>query len=277
MTTAIKAKAQDINFVTKFEADLHNLLAILNKADVEVMAPGTALKTYASSGTLSTATVAEKGLIPDSAIGMGDATLHELTFKKYRTLIGIESIAKKGYEVAVGGANDELRKQAVKAVRKSIVDALAVSGSVAKTAATFQAKIATAAANVEIAFEDEAFTPVFFANPEDAYDYLGSHNVTVEQASGLSYLANFMGIGNVIIDSNVPKGTVYGTGAENICIGAADVSNIEGMPLTMDAAGMVAVHNDAVYENGALQAVCYTGITAFPAIANRIVKVTTAA
>lgn len=43
---AVAARAQDINFVTKFEADLHNLLALLGKTEVQVMAPGTAFKIY---------------------------------------------------------------------------------------------------------------------------------------------------------------------------------------------------------------------------------------
>ncbi len=271
---AILAQSQDINFVTKFETDLHNLLQILGKADVEVMAPGTALKTYATSGTLSAEAIAEKGLIPDSGIGMGDAVITELTFSKYRNLVGIESIAKKGYDVAVGGANTELLKLVQKKVRNAIVKGLAVSGATAATASGFQKKVAKAAEKVATVFEDEACTPVFFANPEDVYEYLGSHNVTLEQNFGLSYLENFMGIGNVIVDSNVPSGTVYGTATENIIVAAANVSGIEGMELTTDESGLIAVHNGARYENGSLETVVYCGIAVQPAIADRVIIVT---
>lgn len=276
MTLAIKAKAQDVNFVTKFESDFHNILNILGKTDAEVMAPGTALKTYASAGTLSTQTVAEKALIPDSGIGMGDATIVELSYHKFRTLTGIESIGKKGYEVAVGGANDELLKQVVKKVRTSLIGSLAASGITTATANGFQAKVAKAAEKVQVAFEDEACTPVFFVNPTDAYGYLGAHNVTVENASGLSYLSNFMGIGNVVIDSNVPAGTVYGTASENLIVAAADIARIPEMEMTMDAAGLIGVHNSAAYSNASIETVAYCGIACVPAIANRIVAVTEA-
>lgn len=269
----VKAKAQDINFVNKFETDLHNLLAILEKADVEVMAPGTAIKMYPSSGSLSTQTVAEKALIPDSNIAMGDATLVELTFMKYRNLVGIESIAKKGYEVAVGGSNHALLKLVQKKIRKSIIDGLAVSGIATDEADTFQKKVAKCAEYITTKFEDEAFTPIFFANPTDVYDYLGSHNITLEQNFGLSYLSNFMGIGNVIVDSNVPSGTVYGTATENIGVYGADVSQIDGMEMTSDESGLVAVHNGAKYENGAIETVVYCGIKVVPSIADRIIAV----
>lgn len=272
---AILAKSQDLNFVTKFETDLHNLLEILNKAEVEIMAPGTALKTYASSGAIGDGTVDEKGLIPDAGIAMGDAIITELTFSKYRNLVGIESVAKKGYDVAVGGANTELLKQVQKKIRAGIIKCLAVAGATSVTASgTFQAKVAKAAAEVSKKFEDEACTPVFFANPDDVYEYLGTHNITLEQNFGLSYLANFMGIGNVIVDSNVPAGTVYGTATENIVVAAASVAGIDGMEVTSDASGLIAVHNGAKYENGALETVVYCGIATQPAIADRVIIVT---
>lgn len=173
---AIQAHAQDINFVAKFETDLHNLLAVLSKENVEVMAPGTALKTYKTSGTLSTETVAEKALIPDSGITVDDGTIVELVYSKYRNMVGIESVGKKGYFVAVGGANTALLKQIQAAVRKTIFDGLAV-GTGTATAATFQMKVAKAAAYVSKKFEDEAHTPVFFASPDDVYGYLDRKSV----------------------------------------------------------------------------------------------------
>ena len=94
---AIQAQAQEINAVAKFTSDLHNLLALLNKEDVNVVAPGTAFRIYKSSGSLSTETVAAKGLIPDSNIAMDNGTIVEVTFGKYRNLVPIEDIAKKTF------------------------------------------------------------------------------------------------------------------------------------------------------------------------------------
>lgn len=267
---AISAKAQDVNFVNKFEQDLHNLLAIMGKAEPTVLAPGTAFKIYAASGTLDAGPFAECEEIDDSGIKMGDATLAEITYQKYRNLVGIESIGAKGYEVAVGGANTAMLKQVQAKVRKSIIDALADGTGTADEGATFQATIANVAAEVQMAFEDEAVTPVFFVNPKDAYTYLGTTNVGLAQNYGLSYLENFMGIGDVIIDSNVPEGVIYGTAKENLEVVAADVSGIEGLELRMDASGVIGVHNGAAYANGALETVCYCGLCVMPVMLDRI-------
>ena len=152
---AIQAQAQEINAVAKFTSDLHNLLELLSKEDVNVVAPGTAFKIFKSSGTLSTDAVAEKGLIPDSNIAMDAGTLVEVTFEKFRNLVSIEEIAKKGYTVAVGGSTASMLKQAQAKLRKSIIVSTDIDGVGTDTADTFQAKIAKAAAYVSKKFEDE--------------------------------------------------------------------------------------------------------------------------
>ena len=273
---AIQAKAQDINFVTKFTSDLHNLLTVLGKSEVQTMAAGTAFKIYKTTGTLNTATVAPKALIPDSNIGTNDGEIVTLDYSKYRNLTAIEDVQKKGYEVAVGASNNALLRDIQKGIRKSIFAALAKGTGEAK-GSTFQAKVANTAAYLQKKFEDEACTPVLFANPEDAYEYLGSHTVTLESLFGLNYLSRFIGIGNVIIDSNVPKGTVYGTAAENIEVVSASIAQISGMELTTDETGIIAVHNSIKYENAAFEVVAYTGLKVLPIYADRIVKTTTGA
>lgn len=275
---AVAAKALDINFVTKFESDLHNLLEVLGKSEVQVMAPGSALKVYNTSGTLSAATVAEKGLIPDSGIAADSGSVVALTYNKYRNLTGIESIGSKGFDVAVGSSNDALLKLIQKAVRGTIYTGIATgTGAVSGSGWTFQQKIAGAAGAVAAKFEDEAYTPVFFANPTDAYGYLGTASISIQQQSGLAYLANFMGIGNVILDSNVSSGTVIGTAVENLEVVAADISAIPGMDMTMDESGLIGVHTGALYENAAIQTVAYCGLAIKPIFLDRIVKATASA
>lgn len=274
---AIQAQAQEINAVAKFTSDLHNLLELLGKEDVNVVAPGTAFKIYKSSGDLSSETVAPKGLIPDSNISMDDGTIVEVTFEKFRNLVPIEDIAKKGYTVAVGGSTTAMMKKAQAKLRKSIIASTAISGVGEENAATFQKKLSKAAAYVSKKFEEEAHTPIFFVNTDDAYDYLGEKNITVEQSFGIAYLKNFMGLGNVILDSTVEAGAVYGTACENLDIIAADVTRIEGMALTTDESGMIAIHVGAKYDNGSIETVAYSGVKALPVYADRVVKVTTGA
>lgn len=275
---ALAARAQDINFVTKFESDLHNLLAVLGKSEVQVMAPGSAFKIYNTSGTLNATAVAEKALIPDSGITTDNGTVVELAYKKYRNLTSIEKIGKIGYDAAVGASNDALLKLVQKAVRQTIYTGIATGTGTASGANwNFQQKVAGAAGAVAVKFEDEAYTPVFFANPADAYAYLGSANITIQQASGLAYLANFMGIGNVILDSNVASGTVIGTAVENLEVVAANVAEIPGMEMQMDGSGIIGVHTGALYQNGAIETVAYCGLAVKPIFLDRIVKATASA
>lgn len=273
---AKEAMAQNINFVAKFTTDLHNLMNVLGKTQVQVMAPGTAYKIYKSSGTLSASAVAAKAEIPDSGYAMGEPTVVALTYSKYRNLTSIEDIGSKGYEVAVGGSNTAMLKDVQKGIRTSIFTAIA-TGTGTATAATFQAKVAKAAAYISKKFEDEACTPVFFANPDDVYDYLGAHSITVESNFGLSYLENFMGIGNVVIDSNVAAGTVIGTATENLDLVAASIGEIPGLDMYTDESGIIAVHNGATYSKASLETVTYSGVGVQPVYLDRIVKVTTAA
>ena len=271
---AKEAMAQNVNFVSKFTSDLHNLMNVLNKTQVEKMAPGSACKIYKSTGSLSAATVAEKAEIPDSGIAMDGGTVVALTYKKYRNLTSIEAIGAKGYEVAVGGSNTALLKDIQKGIRTDIFTAVA-TGTGTATGSTFQAKVGKAAAYISKKFEDEAATPVFFANPDDVYDYLGTHTVTVENNFGLSYIENFMGIGNVVIDSNVAAGTVTGTATENLDLVASAIDTIPGLDMYMDESGIIAVYNGADYSHGALETITYSGVGVQPVYLDRIVKVTT--
>lgn len=270
------ALAQSINLVTKFDSDLHNLLALLGKTDVTKVAPGTAFTVYETTGSLSAASVAEKALIPDSGYATGSGSVKTVTYKKYRNLTGIETIGTLGYDLAVGKTNEAMLRDVQKGIRTDIMTAVKTAGSTSVTTSTntFQAKVAKAVGKVVELFEDEAATPIAFVNPSDAFDYLGTASITVQSMFGISYIENFMGIANVILDSNITSGTVYATAAENLNLVAAACDAIPGMDMTTDETGIIAVHNGALYENGAIQTVVYSGINVFPSILTRIVACT---
>lgn len=276
MAFAKQAKAQNINIVNKFESTLAELLAVLGKSDVNVMAPGTAMNIYKSAGSLNSGEVAENGEIPASAIKMELEKTVELTYSKYRKLTGIESVGKLGYDIAVLGSNEAMLREVQAKVRKSIYDGIA-TGTGTAAGATFQAAIANAWGKVTEAFEGDAATPVFFANPMDVAGYLGQANIITQSAFGMNYIKDFMGLGNVLIDSNVPAGTVFGTACENIDVVAANIAAIPGMELHTDRSGVIGVHNGAKYENGALQSVAYCGLACFPVFLDRVVKATISA
>lgn len=270
----VQAKAQSVNMVTKFESDLHNLLAVLGQSDVQVLAPGTAFNVYKTSGTLSTDAVAEKAEIPDSGITAALDHTVEVTYGKYRNLTGIETIGKLGYDVAVGMTGDKMLREIEAKTRQTLFTAIATGTGTGTAGATFQAATANCWAAVDAAMEDEAGDMLFFVNPTDAASYLGTANVGLATAWGMSYIQNFLGLGTVIVDSKVTAGTIYGTVKQNLTVVAADTGAIPGMELVRDQTGIIGVHTDAAYRNAAIETVAYTGLAVEPAFLDRIVKVT---
>lgn len=275
-TLETNALAQSVNLVTKFESDLHNLLALLGKTDVVKVAPGTAFTVYETTGSLSAAAVAENAEIPNSGYVTGSGVVKTVTYKKYRNLTSIEKIGSVGYDLAVGKTNDAMLRDVQKGIRTSITTAVKAAGSTSITTSTntFQARVAKAVGKLVELFEDEACTPIAFVNPSDAFDYLATASITVQTMFGISYIENFLGIATVILDSGITSGHVYATAAENINLVAAACDAIPGLDMVTDETGIIAVNTGAKYENGAIQTVVYSGINVFPSILTRIVDCT---
>ena len=89
-------------------------------------------------------------------------------------------------------------------------------------------------------------------NPLDVADYLASAPITMQSAFGLSYVENFMGLGTVILNGSVPKGTVYATAKDNLVlyyipVNGADLN--EAFDFTSDDTGYIGIHEQADYTN----------------------------
>ena len=63
----------------------------------------------------------------------------------------------------------------------------------------------------QVKFEDDEIEAVYFMNPLDAADYLGDATIITQNAFGMSYVENFLGLGTVIFNSSVTKGKIYAT------------------------------------------------------------------
>ena len=75
----VNAIAQNVNFVTRFENGLQNLLAVLDKTSVTKLPAGAAFTTYAISGELESGTVNLPGIM---GIGAGIDFVKNLGYKK---------------------------------------------------------------------------------------------------------------------------------------------------------------------------------------------------
>ena len=82
----------------------------------------------------------------------------------------------------------------------------------------------------------------------------------------MTYVENFLGLGTVIFNSSVPKGTIYATAKENLVlyyipVNGADLS--EAFSFTSDATGYIGIHEEADYSNLTCEDTVVSGIVLF--------------
>lgn len=245
------ARVREIEFVEMFGYSIKKLVEALGVTRKIAKQAGTVLKTYKASGTLESGDVAEGETIPLSKYKVEATTYKELTLKKWRKGTSAEAITDRGYDQAVEMTTDEMLRDVQKSIRKDFFDFLK-TGTGTATGAGLQAALAQAWGQLQILFEDDEIGSVYFINPLDIADYLGTANITMQTAFGMSYIENFLGLGTVILNSSVPKGKIYATAKDNIVlyyvpVNGADLS--EAFSFTTDATGYIGIHEEPDYSN----------------------------
>lgn len=251
ITKSDLARVREVEFTEMFGYSIKKLVEALGVTRKIPKQAGAALKSYKASGTLESGAVAEGDTIPLSKYKTEAVTYKEITLKKWRKATSAEAIIDRGYDQAVSDTTDEMLKDVQKAIRKDFFDFLATGTGVA-TGATFQAALAQAWGQLQVLFEDDEIGAVYFINPLDVADYLAAANITMQTAFGMSYVENFLGLGTVIFNSSVPKGTIYATAKDNIVlyyipVNGADLS--EAFTFTSDETGYIGIHEEPDYTN----------------------------
>lgn len=258
-------RAREIEFAYTFGESIKKLMEALGVTRKIPKQAGTVLKAYKAKGTLQDGNVAEGDLIPLSKYVTEAVNFEEITLKKWRKATSAEAIIEKGYSQAVTMTTDAMLKDVQKGVRKSFFDFLATGTGVAK-GTTFQATLAQAWGQLQVLFEDDEIQSVYFMNPLDVADYLATANISLQTAFGMTYVENFLGLGTVIFNSSVPKGSVYATAADNIVlyyipVNGADLN--EAFTFTSDATGLIGIHEKPDYDNMTASDTVISGIVLF--------------
>lgn len=256
------ARVREIDFVYRFNDSIKKLIEALGVTRKIPKVSGTNLKAYKATGTLESGEVAEGDLIPLSKYKTEAVTFKEITIKKWRKATTIEAISEKGRDQAIIMTNDAMLRDIQKTIKKDLFDFLA-TGTGTATGDTFQATLAQCWGQLEVLFEDTEFDAVYFMNPLDAADYLSTANVTLQDAFGMKYLADFLGLGTIIFNSSIPKGTVYATAKENLVLYYINVNDGdigETFDFTTDVTGYIGMHEGAVYNNVTAENVAVSGI-----------------
>lgn len=265
ITSADLVKAREIEFTYTFGESIKKLMEALGVTRKIPKTAGTTLKAYKATGTLQDGNVAEGDLIPLSKYVTEPVSFEEITLKKWRKATSAEAIVEKGYSQAVTMTTDAMLKDVQKGIRKSFFDFLATGTGVA-TGATFQATLAQSWGQLQVLFEDNEIESVYFMNPLDVADYLATANISLQNAFGMKYVEDFLGLGTVIFNSSVPKGKIYATAKSNLVlyyipVNGADLS--EAFRFTSDQTGLIGIHEAPDYTNMTASDTVVSGIVLF--------------
>lgn len=259
------AKVRDVDFTERFTTDLRTLMKMLGVTRKIEKKAGEVLKVYKVTGTLEDGTVAEGEVIPLSKYQTTYTAIGEAELKKWRKVTTAEAISEKGYGQAVNDTNERMLKDIQKGVRSAFVNFLA-TGTGTASGVGLQAAMAQVWGQMQVLFEDTSIETVYFMNPLDVVDYLSSVQITTQTAFGMSYIENFLGMGTAILASDIPKGKIYATAAENVVLYYIPVTGADmaqAFDLTADATGLIGIHTGPTYDNLSAETVAASGVGLF--------------
>lgn len=260
------ARVRVADFNLQFTGNLRKLTEALGVTRKIAVQEGAALKMLKVTGTLESGNVAEGELIPLSHYETEEVAVGEVKLNKWRKGTTAEAILKGGYDQAVGATTDKMVKDIQKTIRGDLFTFMA-TGTGTATGATLQAALANGWGKLAVLFEDDAVETVYFLNPMDVSDYLGTAQVEMQTLFGMNYIKNFLGLGDVFLNSNVPEGKYYATAKENIVlyyvnVGAGDIKSAFG--LTTDETGYIGINEYPDKDTARVIDLVMSGVTFFP-------------
>lgn len=259
------AWAREQEFVSLFGESVRKLVEALGVTRKIQKQAGTTLRAYRATGTLENGKVSEGDTIPLSKYATEAVEFGELTLNKWRKATSAEAIIDRGYDQAVEMTTDKMLKDVQKKIRSDLF-AFMATGEGTATGANLQAVLAQCWGQLQVLFDDDAVDGVYFVNPLDVADYLAEANITTQTAFGMTYVEDFLGLGTLIMNGSVPKGSVYATAKENlvlyyIAVNGADLG--EAFNFTADETGYIGIHEEPDYTNMTASDTVINGMTLF--------------
>ena len=281
ITTTEMSKVREVDFVRQFGGNiLPKLIEVLGVTRQIPMIEGSTMYSYEVTGTPGTGVVAEGEIIPLSKYETTKTPVGEITLKKWRKAVTAEAILKSGYDAAVIDTDAKLLRDVQKGIRTDLFTGLTgVTGSTKVTGANLQTVLSKAWGNLQNLFEDDAVEPVHFINPLTIAEYLTTANITTQNAFGFSYVEDFLGLGTVIMTSQIAVDKVYSTAKENIVMYYVPVTAdaMSSLGATADDSGYVAIKSGYPTENRAqVESLVMSGVQFFVEYAAGVVEGTIA-
>ena len=275
--------AREVDFVTRFNDNweaLRNILGIMRPIR---KAPGTQLVSYTADVTLEDGNVGAGKVIPYSKSTIVQAAKGDLTIEKYAKAVPIEDVSQYGAAIAVEKSDDAFLSKLQNVVLGRFYTFLN-TGNLTGNAATWQAALAKAQGEVLNKFatiQKDVTEVVGFANILDAFDYLGSANITVQTAFGLTYVENFMGYRTLLLlpAAQIARNKVLATPVENIDLYYIDPGDSEfaklGLNYTVQGeTNLIGFHAQGNYGTAVGESFALMGMTLWAEYLDGIANIT---
>lgn len=238
MAQFAQVQAREVDFVTRFSDNwdaLRNILGIMRPIR---KAPGTKLVSYEATVTLQSGAVGEGEDIPYSLATVNPVAYGDLTLEKYAKAVSIEAVEKYGASIAIEKTDDQFLVELQNMILTRFYTFLN-TGALTSAETTWQKALAMAKGNVLDKFNKMRKTVtqvVGFANVLDLYEYIGTADITVQTAFGLTYVQDFMGYSTLFLLSapDIPRGRVIAVPVENIDLYYVDPSDSDFARLGLD-------------------------------------------
>lgn len=258
--------AISIDFVSRINSNINSLRELLGITEMSPMASGTQIKIYKTEVANTPAQVGEGETIPLTKVTRKLAKTITLELNKHRKATSAESIQKNGYSNAVNKTDEKLVSEIQKSIKNAFF-ALLATGTAKASGINLQTALANSWAKLEELFEDEDVNAVYFVNSVDVADYLGNANITTQNAFGLTYIEDFLGLGTTIVSPRIEQGTVIATAKENlngayIPANSGDLASTFG--LTSDETGFVGMTHQTKTDNATLETLLMDGVVFYP-------------
>jgi uncharacterized protein YjdB len=229
-------RAREIDFVTRFAKNWDALREVMGILRPIKKTPGTVLTSYTAGITLQSGFVGEGEEIPYSEATVSPVSYADLTLEKYAKAVSIEAVNKYGAAVAIQRTDEAFLNELQSVVMGRFYDFLP-TGTLTDNESSFQMAISMAIGKVKDKFKKmhrDATRIVVWVNTLDAYLYLGSAAITIQNQFGVDYIKNFLGADTLILSSEMPQGFVYATPVDNIVNYYIDPADADFRALGLD-------------------------------------------
>lgn len=182
--------------------------------------PGTELRTINASVSLESGIVSEGASIPKSVATVTEKTYEKMTLEKFSKAVTMEAIEKYGAEAAVDKTDEAFITQLMNRIVSKFTTFIK-TGTLTSIQTTFQSALAEAKGLVTDKFQSNDLTMtevVGFVNTRDAYEYLGTASISIQNQFGIEYIKDFLGYRTIfLMPSNIiSRGNVIALPVENV-------------------------------------------------------------